>query len=63
MATVPMQHAAVNHPFVASLGRLFQQGVGLASLVFGGAMLFTLWLIPLGLPLMLLGLALVSQRS
>jgi hypothetical protein len=63
MATVPLQQRAANHPILDGVGRLFQQGTGLVSLLFGGAMLFTFWLIPLGLPLLLLGLALVSQRS
>jgi hypothetical protein len=61
MATVPFQHAPVNRAHV--LGRVFQQSAGLAGILAGSAMLFTLWLIPLGLPLLLLGLALVSDAG
>src|SRR5216683_2634748 len=69
MATIQLEHSrhqsVMQHPtweqfpwtpsFVQSLGQLVQQGIGLAMLLFGSAMLFTLWLIPLGLPLTLLG--------
>ncbi len=74
MATIQLEHSrhqsVMQHPtweqfpwtpsFVQSLGQLVQQGIGLAMLLFGTAMLFTLWLIPLGLPLTLLGLALMA---
>lgn len=75
MTTISLQHArrqslihdhAWNwvpslHPLVQGLGRLTQQGLGLAMLFAGAAMLLTLWLIPLGLPLAMLGLAFVSE--
>jgi hypothetical protein len=40
-----------------------QQSTGLALLIAGAAFLLTLWLIPIGLPLMLIGVALISAPS
>jgi hypothetical protein len=41
---------------------LARQSAGLAFLLCGGAMLFTLWLIPVGLPLAMLGTALIRNE-
>jgi len=61
MTTVQLGHSsAVNNPFVDGLGRVARQSAGLAMLVFGCAMLFTFWLIPFGLPLTLVGAAVIA---
>ena len=61
MASVQLGHSStVNNPFVHGLGRVVRQSAGLAMLLFGCAMLFTLWLIPVGLPLTLVGAAVIS---
>jgi hypothetical protein len=61
MATVQLGHSStVSNPFVNALGRVARQSAGLAMLLFGCAMLFTLWLIPVGLPLTLAGAAVIS---
>jgi hypothetical protein len=44
-----------------SFGRLAQQATGVAGFLAGSTMLFTFWLIPVGLPLAFLGLALISN--
>lgn len=46
--------------FAQILGHVGRQLLGAVLLLFGGAMVFTLWLIPVGLPLMLFGLALLA---
>jgi hypothetical protein len=46
-----------------TLGRLGRVGLGLTLLLLGGAMVFTLVLMPVGLPLALLGVALVAAES
>jgi hypothetical protein len=45
------------------MGRVAQPCLGLMSLIFGCAMLLTLWLIPFGLCFALLGLALMSAPA
>jgi hypothetical protein len=37
--------------------------LGVLLLVLGGALLLTLWLLPVGLPLALLGLALIAAKG
>jgi hypothetical protein len=64
MATVSFESIpSVNHSFVQGLGRLVQQSFGGAVVLIGCAMLFTLWLIPVGLPLLLLGVAMMSDPA
>jgi hypothetical protein len=43
-----------------TLGHLGQVLFGVLLLLVGGALLLTLWLLPVGLPLALLGLALIA---
>ncbi|MGE3805432.1 MAG: hypothetical protein AB7K24_12225 [Gemmataceae bacterium] len=48
------------------LHALLQLGLwllGVLSLLLGGALVLTLWLMPLGLPLALFGLALLASRN
>ena len=49
--------------WITVLGRMFQQSVGLAMLLVGCVMLITLWLIPLGLPSALVGMAITSANN
>ena len=42
------------------LGHLSQVLLGVLLLVLGGALVLTLWLLPVGLPLALLGMALIA---
>jgi hypothetical protein len=51
---------SANALLVQTLGRLGRELLGLIILLTGVAMLFTLWLIPLGLPLALVGLAVLT---
>ena len=46
-----------------SLGHLSQVLLGVLLLVLGGALVLTLWLLPVGLPLALLGLALIAAKG
>ena len=43
-----------------ALGHLSQVLLGVLLLLLGGALLLTLWLLPVGLPLALLGMALIA---
>lgn len=54
---------SLQRPLLQGLGRMFRQAAGLAMLLAGAAMLFTFWLIPIGLPLALLGLATTSAEA
>jgi hypothetical protein len=63
-------NAAVQRAFRAPLasivhdmGRVCRQLLGLGLFLMGSAMVLTLWLMPLGLPLVLLGLALMTDPS
>jgi hypothetical protein len=49
-----------NASLVKTLYRLGRELLGLMLFLTGSAMLFTLWLIPVGLPLALVGLALMA---
>jgi hypothetical protein len=54
---------SANHSLVQSLARLSQHLLGLTLVLMGSALVFTLWLLPLGLPLVLLGIALITAPS
>ena len=49
--------------FWCALGRFVRILVGIAFLVLGGLMTITFWLMPIGLPLALFGLAITSLAS
>jgi hypothetical protein len=51
----------VCHALVQDLGRLAEALLGLMVFLAGAAMLFTFWLIPFGLPLCLLGIAMLHE--
>ena len=53
------QHQCPAHRLFQVLGLLAQRVLGWVLLLFGGAMVLTLLLLPLGLPLLLLGVTLI----
>ena len=53
---VPSASTSLAH----ALGHLSQVWLGVLLLLLGGALMLTLWLLPLGLPLALLGMALIA---
>jgi hypothetical protein len=57
--TVETASRPANASLVPTLYRLGRELLGLILFLIGSAMLFTLWLIPLGLPVVLVGLALM----
>jgi len=59
----PARAPSAYHALVQDLGRLAEALLGLMVFLMGAAMLFTLWLIPLGLPLCLLGLAVMHESG
>ncbi len=57
-------HAALSSPSLAQvLGQLGQLLLGAMLLLLGAAMVLTLWLLPIGLPLTLLGVALLAAEN
>jgi hypothetical protein len=59
----PARDPPAYHALVQDLGRLAEALLGVLVFLTGAAMLFTLWLIPLGLPLCLLGLAVMHDSG
>jgi hypothetical protein len=59
----PARAPPAYHALVQDLGRVAEALLGLMVFLAGAAMLFTLWLIPLGLPLCLLGLAAMHESG
>jgi hypothetical protein len=57
----PARAPPVYHALAQDLGRLAEALLGLMVFLAGAAMLFTLWLIPFGVPLCLLGLAVMHE--
>jgi hypothetical protein len=59
----PARAPPAYHALVQDLGRLAEVLLGVMVFLMGAAMLLTLWLIPLGLPLCLLGLAVMHDSG